>query len=571
MAGERSIGELLVREKLIDVNQLTAARKRQKESGGRLTSTLVDLGYVKDKDLANFLGQQYNLSTIDLLNFECDEEAIKMVSVQICQKNNIIPVSKADNTLVVAFSDPSNIHIKQDLALLTKCRIQVVVASETAIRVSIERYYGQKGNRFNSLMSEMEEEDFKQIKVDDAEQIDSSRVKAGDAPIVKFVNVMLEEAIKSRASDIHIEPYEKRLRIRFRIDGRLIEKIQPPKGASAAIVSRLKVISKMDIAERRRPQDGRLKVRLKNRSEIDFRVSSVPTLFGEKMVLRILDKSNLQIDMQKLGFDTKQLETLLEAIHLPQGMVLMTGPTGSGKTTTIYSCLAELNQADKNLSTAEDPVEFNLDGINQVQINPDIDFNFSDALRSFLRQDPDIIMVGEIRDLETAKVAYKAASTGHLVVSTLHTNDAASTVARLMDMGVPNFLVAEATTLVVAQRLMRTNCESCKVEYQLSDDVLLGLGIKESELSEYQNLSKGEGCSHCNETGLAGRVAVHEVMQIKGRVKESIFKEATPLEIKKQALMDGMQTLRMSALLKLKQGLTTVDEVLNTTLSDDIL
>ncbi|MCB0413170.1 MAG: Flp pilus assembly complex ATPase component TadA, partial [Bdellovibrionales bacterium] len=436
MAGEKGIGELLVREKLIDVNQLTAARKKQKESGGRLTSTLVDLGYVKDRDLANFLGQQYKLPTIDLANFECDAEAIKMVSAQVCQKHSVIPVSKADKTLVVAFSDPSNIHIKDDLALLTKCRIEVVVASESSIRSAIEKYYSAKGNRFNTLMSEIEEEDFKQIKVDDAEQIDSARAQSGDAPIVKFVNAMLEEAIKSRASDIHIEPYEKRLRIRFRIDGRLIEKIQPPKGASAAIVSRLKVISKMDIAERRRPQDGRLKVRLKNRSEIDFRVSSVPTLFGEKVVLRILDKSNLQIDMTKLGFEVGQLDELLEAIRLPQGMILITGPTGSGKTTTIYSCLAELNQPDKNLSTAEDPVEFNLDGINQVQINPDIDFNFSDALRSFLRQDPDIIMVGEIRDLETAKVAYKAASTGHLVVSTLHTNDAASTVARLVDMGV---------------------------------------------------------------------------------------------------------------------------------------
>lgn len=572
MAAKKALGELLVRENVIDIKQLEHAKRKQKESGGRLTSALVELGYIKETELADFLGEQYGVPTIDLSAFECDQEAIKTLPRNICSKHCIIPVSKVDKTLVVAFADPTNIYVKDDIALLTRCKVEVVVASEIAIKKAIDKYYGEEHSTagFGNLMNEMTADDFSVEAGGNEAEVIGGEIDADAVPLVKFVNAMLAEAIKLGASDIHVEPYENRLRVRFRIDGVLMEKTQPPKEAAAGISTRIKVMSKMDIAERRKPQDGRLKVRLKGKMDVDFRVSSLPTLFGEKIVLRILDKSNLQVDMEKLGFEKEQLKILKEAIRQPQGMVLITGPTGSGKTTTIYSCLADLNTPEKNLSTAEDPVEFNLDGINQVQVNPDIGFNFSDALKSFLRQDPDIIMVGEIRDLDTAQVAYKAASTGHLVVSTLHTNDAASTVARLMDMGVPGFLIAESTSLVVAQRLMRRICIACKTPIKVANDVLLELGVSESDLPHYNELYKGEGCADCNNTGLKGRVAVHELLLMKANVRKAIFEGASPLELKRQAIKDGMKTLRQSALMKLQKGLTTVDEVLNATVGDDL-
>jgi len=570
MAVKKALGELLVRESVIDIKQLELAKRKQKELGGRLTSSLLELGYVSESELAEFLGAQYGIQTVDLSSFECDPEAIKLLARGICTKHIIIPISKVDRTLVVAFSDPTNIFVKDDIALLTRCKINVVVASESAIIAAIKKYYGEEHSTasFGNFATEMSADDLS-VETEDAEMI-GGKVDKDQAPVVKFVNAMLAESIKLGASDIHVEPYEKRFRIRFRIDGSLIEKTHPPKGAASGVATRIKVMSKMDIAERRKPQDGRLKVRLNGNMDVDFRVSSLPTLFGEKVVMRILDKSNLQVDMTKLGFEPDQLETLQNAIRQPQGMVLITGPTGSGKTTTIYSCLADLNTPNKNLSTAEDPVEFNLDGINQVQVNPDIGFNFSDALKSFLRQDPDIIMVGEIRDLETANVAYKAASTGHLVVSTLHTNDAASTVARLMDMGVPGFLIAESTSLVVAQRLLRKVCLNCKVSTKASADVLLNIGVHESEISGYTDLVKGEGCDICNNTGLKGRIAIHEMLSMKANFRKSVFEGASPLELKKRAIEDGMVTLRQSALIKLKHGLSTVDEVINSTVGDDI-
>lgn len=567
MAAKKNLGELLVKESLIDISQLENAKKHQADSGENLTSALVKLGYVNESELAQFLGQQYDLASIDLDNFECDPEAIKMLSGQVCQKHLVIPVSKAGKTLVVAFADPSNIYVKDDLALLTRCKIEAVVASEVSIKQAIEKYYGVK-NQFANFSSDLEDEVDFNISEDDVEVV--GNVDERSDSVVKFVNAMLAEAIKTKSSDIHIEPYEKRFRVRFRIDGRLTQKTQPPQGAAAAIVSRLKIMSKMDIAEKRRPQDGRLKVRVHGGTDVDFRVSSVPTIFGEKMVLRILDKSNLQVDMTQLGFEEDQLKVLQEAIHLPQGMILMTGPTGSGKTTTIYSCLAELNSPDVNICTAEDPIEFNLDGINQVQVNPEIDFTFAHALKSFLRQDPDIIMVGEIRDLETANVAYKAASTGHLVVSTLHTNDSASTVSRLLDMGIANFLVAESTTLVVAQRLMRRNCQRCSADIKVEPNILIKLGVTEDNLHEFNGLKKGSGCQHCGQTGLSGRIAIHEILKMTAEVKDAIFKGASPLQLKRQAIKSGMQTLRMSALNKLKRGITTVEEVLNSSVSDDI-
>ncbi len=574
MGARKGIGELLVRENLIDINQLEKARTEQKQSGRRLTSALVTLGFVKERELSEFLGRQYNLPTIDLHNFEIDPEAIKLVSVVVCKKHGVIPIQKAGKSLVVAFADPSNLFIKDDLSLITRCKIEVVVASEGAITAAIEKYYGEsQQQRMETLVTQMEHQNENEVN-ETAQQnvaiIDQDQ-GSEQGPIINFVNAVLAESIKTRASDIHIETYEKRFRIRFRIDGSLVERLQPPQGSAGAIISRLKIMSKMDIAERRRPQDGRLKVKLRDGKEVDFRVNCLPTLFGEKVVLRLLDKSNLQVDMRKLGIEEDQLETILSALQLPQGMILITGPTGSGKTTTVYSALAELNKADVNISTAEDPVEFNLDGINQVQVNADIGFGFPEALRAFLRQDPEIIMVGEIRDLETAAIAYKAASTGHLVVSTLHTNDATSTINRLVSMGIPNYLVAEGTSLVVAQRLIKKICQQCIRDHKVPQEVLLELGVPEAEVPTYNNLKKGEGCPQCNGSGLAGRLAVYEVLQITAPVKDSIFKNESALEMKRTAVKSaGMVTLRMSALRKLKKGQTTVEEVLGATVADDL-
>lgn len=574
MGARKGIGELLVRENLIDINQLEKARTEQKQSGRRLTSALVTLGFVKERELSEFLGRQYSLPTIDLNNFEIDPEAIKLVSVVVCKKHGVIPIQKAGKSLVVAFADPSNLFIKDDLSLITRCKIEVVVASEGAIALAIEKYYGESQQaKMETLVTQMENsvdnvvEDTSNVAIIDSDE----RGTAEQGPIINFVNAVLAESIKTRASDIHIETYEKRFRIRFRIDGSLVERLQPPQGSAGAIISRLKIMSKMDIAERRRPQDGRLKVKLRDGKEVDFRVNCLPTLFGEKVVLRLLDKSNLQVDMRKLGIEDDQLTTILECLALPQGMVLITGPTGSGKTTTVYSALAELNKPDTNISTAEDPVEFNLDGINQVQINADIGFGFPEALRAFLRQDPEIIMVGEIRDLETAAIAYKAASTGHLVVSTLHTNDATSTINRLVSMGIPNYLVAEGTSLVVAQRLIKKICSQCIRDHKVPPEVLLDLGVPEAEIPEYNNLKKGEGCPACNGTGLSGRLAVYEVLSVTSSVKDSIFRNESALEMKRTAVKtSGMITLRMSALRKLKKGQTTVEEVLGATVADDL-
>ncbi|MBT4760360.1 MAG: type IV-A pilus assembly ATPase PilB [Bdellovibrionaceae bacterium] len=573
MSKKKAIDELLVRKNLVGIDQLEDARELQKEKGGNLTSALISLGHVTEKDLSEFLGEEYGLPTVDLSTFECDPEALKTLDGKTCIKYKVIPVSKAGKTLVVAFTDPSNIFIKDDVALLSRCKIEIVVASEQGILSAIEKYYGKSADgrpSFENMISEIEDEDFdSSIMSAGAEEI--GEVGKEESPIISLVNAVLMDAIKLKASDIHIEPYEKRFRIRFRVDGKLTEKMQPPLSSAGAITARVKIISKMDIAERRRPQDGRLKVKLSNGKEVDFRVSCLPTLFGEKIVLRLLDKSNLQADLRDLGLEEEQFNTINEAIHQPQGMVLITGPTGSGKTTTVYSCLAELNAPDVNLSTAEDPVEFNLDGINQVQVQAEIGFNFADALKSFLRQDPEIIMVGEIRDLETASVAYKAASTGHLVVSTLHTNDATATISRLLDMGVPDFLVAEATSLVVAQRLLKKNCQHCLVDVKILDKTLLSIGVLPEEIAEYQNLKKGEGCARCNGGGQSGRMAVYEVLRLNAEIKSAIFEKVSPLELRRIAILSGgMQSLRRSALLKLKRGEVSMEEIINVTVGDDL-
>ena len=568
---KKALAEQLVFNNLLDLEQLEMVRREQKAMGGRLTSAIIRLGILKDTQLAEFFAKQYELPIIDLYNFEVDAEAIKLLNRQICEKHMVLPVSKAGKTLVVAFADPSNIYIKDDLALIARCKIEVVVASEGAITQSLDRYYGGGNQRIETIVSEIEESaEGRGNSAANVEIIDSEMGNEDD-PIVKFVNAMLSDAIKSRASDIHIEPYEKRFRIRFRIDGSLLEKTQPPANAAAAIISRVKILSRLDIGERRKPQDGRMKVKMRNGREIDFRVNCLPTMFGEKVVMRILDKANLQVDMTKLGFEEDNFNTFLDAINQPQGMILLTGPTGSGKTTTIYSALNALNKPDVNVSTAEDPVEYNLDGINQVQVQPSIGFTFAEALRAFLRQDPEVIMVGEIRDLETAEVAFKAASTGHLVVSTLHTNDAAATVSRLVEMGLEPYIVAEATTVVVAQRLLRRTCSKCLVDHKVPEEILLKLGVAPDQLPLFNKLKRGEGCEECGGSGLKGRMAIFEMMKMTTAVKEAVYAGASPIEVKRKAMKDGMRTLRQASLLKLRAGLTIVEEVINTTISDDIV
>lgn len=566
---KKGLGELLVEKGLIDLSQLEEARREKKSKGSHLTSVLVEKNFVSDEDVVNILSEEYNLPIIDLSKFEIDPDLIKLVPRRICEKHRVIPIQKAGRTVVVAFADPSNIYVKDDLNLLTRCKIESVLSSDSAIMSAIGRHYGGQ-DQMSNLMSEMiGDSEGMEVGVEEDQVIDKE-ADIDDGPIIQFVNAMLAEAIRLRASDIHIEPYETRLRVRFRIDGVLYEKTQPPVGAAATIVSRIKVLCRMDIAQKRLPQDGRFKVKTKQGQSIDFRVSSLPTSFGEKVVLRILDKTNLQVSIDRIGFEEKDQEIFEKMIAQPQGMVLITGPTGSGKTTTIYSALSERNKVTTNISTAEDPVEFHLDGINQVQVNAEIGFGFPMALRSFLRQDPEIIMVGEIRDLETASIAYKAASTGHLVVSTLHTNDAVSTVSRLVNMGVAPYIVAEATSLVVAQRLVKTICSRCVVPHEVTPEVLLDLGVLESELDQFKDIRRGEGCSHCNKTGISGRMAIFEVMLITGEVKEAILRGDSARYIKKYAVQqEGMKTLRQSALLKLSRGLVSIEEVLNVSVDDD--
>ncbi len=562
----KTIGEILVLEKRVSSLQLAEARDEQKRSGGRLTSALVKLGHMSDKELAEFLGGQFNVPSIDLETFDIEESAYAMVSREICAKHVIIPISKVGDTLVVAFADPSDLFVRDDLRFLTKCKIEVVVAPEVSIKKAIDKYF-KRGQDLGRLVDEMEnsEEALNFTQGLEATALD------GDAelgPIVKFVNLMLSEAIKLKASDIHIEPYEKRFRVRFRIDGLLHEKIQPPPGVAAGLVSRLKIMSRLDIGERRKPQDGRLKVKTSQGQDIDFRVSVLPTLFGEKVVMRLLDKGNLKLDMTKLGFEDDDLQAFREKINEPQGLVLVTGPTGSGKTVTLYSALSSLNDPNINISTAEDPVEFNLDGINQVNVNADIGFDFAEALRSFLRQDPDVILVGEIRDLVTAQVAFKAASTGHLVLSTLHTNDAPSTVSRLLDMGVAPYVITSTVSLVLAQRLAGRVCERCSEPIKIEKAALIKAGAVESEVEQYQCM-RGAGCAHCNGSGVKGRVAIYEVMTITDILRETILAGAGPVQIKKAALKGGMRSLRQAGLMKVKKGEVAFDQLLTMTVSDD--
>ncbi|MFL5392052.1 MAG: type IV-A pilus assembly ATPase PilB, partial [Myxococcales bacterium] len=453
MAGR--LGELLVRENLISLQQLQKAQEEQKKAGGRIGYHLTKLGFIEESELTSFLSKQYGVPSINLKEFDIDGEVVKLVPKEVAEKHQCIPVNRAGASLILAMSDPSNIYAIDDIKFLTGYNIEVVVASEQAIKEALERYYADKAPSYDEVMEGFEESEIQVDHDDNDENVVDLEKSAADAPVVKLVNLILLDAIKKGASDIHVEPYEKDFRVRYRVDGVLFEAMKPPMKLKAAITSRLKIMAELDIAERRLPQDGRIKLKLGKGREMDFRVSVCPTLFGEKVVMRLLDKSNLQLDMTKLGFDPEPLKAFKDAIDRPYGMVLVTGPTGSGKTTSLYSALSELNKTSDNISTAEDPVEFNFAGINQVQMHEDIGLNFAAALRSFLRQDPDIIMVGEIRDFETAEIGIKAALTGHLVLSTLHTNDAPGTVSRLLNMGIEPFLVTSAVNLILAQRLAR--------------------------------------------------------------------------------------------------------------------
>jgi len=561
------IGELLVREKMLSLAQLQKAQDESKRTGKRLGPTLAKMGFVQDQDLQAFVAKQYSLPSINLNEIEIDPSVLKLVSREICEKHQVIPVRRNGPTLVVAMADPSNIYAIDELKFLTQYNIEPVVASEGSIEANLSKYF-DKGPDLDSMMEgfDVDNVDFAATG-DDATNVVDLENQAGEAPVVKLCNAILLSAIKKRASDIHIEPYEKSFRVRFRIDGILQEEMRPPLKLRNAITSRLKIMASLDIAERRLPQDGRIKLKIGTNKEMDFRVSVLPTLFGEKIVMRLLDKSNLQLDMTKLGFDIKPLEDFKQSIKRPYGMVLVTGPTGSGKTTTLYSALSELNTLERNISTAEDPVEFNLHGINQVQMHDDIGLNFASALRSFLRQDPNIIMVGEIRDFETAEIAVKAALTGHLVLSTLHTNDAPSTISRLLNMGIEPFLVTASCNLVVAQRLARRICGECKMPAEKHPDALRKLGMSEEQIAT-ANIMQGKGCGTCNQTGYKGRVALYEVMPLLDPLKELVLQGASAAEIKAEMIRNGVQSLRMAGIAKILAGMTTPEEILRSTVED---
>jgi len=566
--GER-LGELLVRENMISLGQLQRAQDEQRRTGGRVGYHLTKLGFIEENELTSFLSQQYGVPSIDLSEFEIDEDVIRLIPKEVAEKHCVCPVNRAGSSLIVAMNDPSNIFAIDDIKFLTGYNIEVVVASESAIKDALARYY-ESGDAlsYDDVLEEFDPDD---IDYDDDEEgggdITELSKASEEAPVVKLVNLILIDAIKKGASDIHVEPYEKSFRVRLRIDGLLYEVMKPPLKLRAAITSRLKIMAALDIAERRLPQDGRIKLRIGKDREMDFRVSVCPTMWGEKIVLRLLDKSNLQLDMTKLGFETEPLEQFKDAIHRPFGMVLVTGPTGSGKTTTLYSALGDLNKTTENISTAEDPIEFNFGGINQVAQNDAIGLNFAATLRSFLRQDPDIIMVGEIRDFETAEIAVKAALTGHMVLSTLHTNDAPSTISRLLNMGVEPFLVTASVNLIVAQRLGRRVCLECKEPQDVSPQVLIDMGMK-PEVAEEAQPMKGTGCRTCNNTGYKGRIALYEVMPLFDELKEFTLQGYSSAELKNEAIRLGMLTLRQAGLNKIRDGMTTIDEVSRTTAPD---
>jgi type IV pilus assembly protein PilB len=558
------IGEMLLKGNLITQEQLRSALEIQKKSKERIGSVLVKTGTIKESELLSFLGRQFNIPVVDLSKYEINPEVVRLLPEDLVQKNMALPINRVGAKLIVAVADPSNMAILDAIGFKTGYAVELVMASENDISAAINKFFDQT-LEFQDIISELDDE----LEVIREEEVDTTELERGidDAPVVKLVNFILTDAIKRRASDIHVEPYEKEFRVRYRIDGVLYEVMRPPLKMRNAISSRLKILASLDIAERRLPQDGRIKLKIGKGREMDFRVSTLPTIYGEKTVLRLLDKSTLQLDMTKLGFESEQLTDFTEAIHRPFGMVLVTGPTGSGKTTTLYSALTDLNKASDNISTCEDPVEFNFAGINQVQVKEEIGLTFAASLRSFLRQDPDIIMVGEIRDYETAEIGVKAALTGHLVLSTLHTNDAPSTVTRLLNMGIEPFLVSSSLNLILAQRLARRVCENCNEELKIPAKALSDAGMKPDRLKGVR-LRKGKGCDECNKTGFRGRVALYEVMPVREEIKDLVLRGGSALDIKREAIRLGMKTLRQAGLTKVEGGVTTLEEILRVTAPD---
>jgi type IV pilus assembly protein PilB len=572
MARDEKLGEILLKENLITPKQLQEAIKEAKEKNIRIGEALTNLGILKDNELLQFLAKTYKVPSVNLEKVKLDPEVVRIIPLDVARRHKLIAIKRSGPNLMVAMADPTNLSAIDEINFLTGYNTEPVVALEHQIMKAIEEYYGVKEDQVPSGQMDfqeifaLDEGGVEVIEEKESEESTEELLRAAeDKPVVKFVNKLIHDAIRLKASDIHIEPYEKEFRIRFRIDGILQEVVKPPLKMKDAIISRVKIMSKMQLDEKRRPQDGRIKMRVGN-NDIDMRVSCLPTVFGEKIVIRILDKSNLQLDMTKLGFEEDQLKHFKEAISKPYGMVLITGPTGSGKTTTLYSALAELNKVEVNISTAEDPVEYNLPGINQVHIREEVGLSFAAALRAFLRQDPDIIMVGEIRDYETAEIAIKAALTGHLVLSTVHTNDAPSTVTRLLNMGIEPFLLTASLNLVGAQRLCRKICPYCKEEEKVSPKVLLELGMTPDEI-EGLKVYRGRGCDKCN-GGYKGRIAVYEIMPMYEELKEMILNNASAGELKRAAIALGMKTLRRSALNKLKEGIIDIREVVRVTAAD---
>ncbi|MCJ7502569.1 MAG: type IV-A pilus assembly ATPase PilB [Acidobacteriia bacterium] len=570
------LGEILIKEKIISSEQLKQALEYQKTNGGRLGNSLVKLGFLSDDEVTAVLSRQYGVPSINLAYFEVDSNVIKLIPMETATKYQILPLSRVGSSLTVAMVDPTNVFAMDDIKFMTGFNIEPVVASESAISEAIKKHYGsiedvERKKEIEDIVSFIDEGQAESVELEAEDEstlnLAALEKAAEEAPVIKLVNYILTDAVKRGASDIHMEPYEKEYRVRYRVDGMLATIMNPPNKLRDAIISRVKIMAKLDISEKRLPQDGRIMIRMMHngkKKQLDFRVSVLPTLFGEKIVMRLLDKENLRLDMTKLGFEAESLAKFQKAIFKPYGMVLVTGPTGSGKTNTLYSSIAQLNKPDTNIVTAEDPVEFQLPGINQVQMKEQIGLNFATALRSFLRQDPNIILVGEIRDFETAEIAIKAALTGHLVLSTLHTNDAPATISRLMNMGIEPFLVATSVHLICAQRLARRVCQECKYDEELSPQVLIDAGFTPEEVKTAKAY-KGRGCVTCGNKGYKGRVGLYEVLEVTDELRELILVGASALEIKRKAIEQGMISLRRSGLIKVAAGMTTLEEVIRET------
>jgi type IV pilus assembly protein PilB len=564
LTAENRLAELLLHAERISPEDLAVAQLEAQQTGARLGYILVAKEFLSEADITGALSAEYHLPSVDLSEVDIDERAVAMVPADFASKHALLPIKRSGRTLTVALADPSDPTLVDVLKFITRLDIELLVAGEFSLRSLIEKHYDVTTAKLGELLDELEELEIELVQ-EEEDEVSTAQLRAqvDDAPVVRLINGVLTDAVKRGASDIHIEPYEKQLRVRYRVDGALQEIMLPPLRMQAALISRVKILADLNIAERRIPQDGRIKMKLGKRV-IDFRVSTLPCLFGEKIVLRILDRGNLSLDLESFGMEKKAEVDMLAAIQNPYGMVLVTGPTGSGKTTTLYSALTRINTDEVNIMTAEDPVEYNLSGINQVAIRPEIGLTFATSLRAFLRQDPNIIMVGEIRDLETAGIAVKASLTGHLVLSTLHTNDAASTITRMVDMGVEPFNVAAAVNLITAQRLVRRICEECKAETTYLPEVLRAAGVTEEQVDGV-TFFKGEGCDSCGGSGYAGRQGLYEVMPMSRVLRRMLLQGASADEMKQQAIEDGMLTLRDDGMLKVRRGVTTLDEVIKET------